>query len=148
MKSRNAQRQEDPLVKKFCKKLRHLIFREIFVSAGKASPEKCSSASSDDSVIVDKAAKVAVAVTKEGSDDDDESGDEFQDEIHFDPTISSGHLGFRDVSGFLYGNNSAVKGVSHQGDQIGRIFAQKTIFDLGQIYEYYRSSSSIWAIFI
>ena len=30
--------------------------------------------------------------------EDDESADEFQDEIHFDPTISSGHLGFRDVS--------------------------------------------------
>jgi hypothetical protein len=30
--------------------------------------------------------------------EEDESGDEFQDEIHFDPTISSGHLGFRDVS--------------------------------------------------
>ena len=29
--------------------------------------------------------------------DEDESADEFQDEIHFDPTISSGHLGFRDV---------------------------------------------------
>ena len=26
--------------------------------------------------------------------EDDESADEFQDEIHFDPTISSGHLGF------------------------------------------------------
>ena len=61
----------------------------IFLSAGKASPEKCSSGSSDGSVENVAAAK---------NDVDDESGDdEFQDEIHFDPTISSGHLGFRDV---------------------------------------------------
>lgn len=59
------------------------------LAAGKASPEKCSSGSSDGSV-------ENVAVAK--ADVEDESGDdEFQDEIHFDPTISSGHLGFRDV---------------------------------------------------
>jgi len=62
------------------------------ISAGKASPEKCSSASSEGSSVEN----VVKADAK--NDVDEESGDdEFQDEIHFDPTISSGHLGFRDV---------------------------------------------------
>ena len=80
-----------------------------FFSAGKASPEKCSSTSSDGSLAGENgqgslAGEAMSSIRLSSSDssnvvkEDDESADEFQDEIHFDPTISSGHLGFRDVS--------------------------------------------------
>jgi hypothetical protein len=79
-----------------------------FSLAGKASPEKCSSTSSDGSLAGENGGSLAgeamASIRLSSSDssnvikDDDESADEFQDEIHFDPTISSGHLGFKDVS--------------------------------------------------
>ena len=37
---------------------------------------------------------VGTVLEKNDDNDQDMSGDEFQDEIHFDPTISSGHLGY------------------------------------------------------
>lgn len=79
--------------------------------AGKASPEKCSSTSSDESVGRGEngvgGGEAMSSIRLSSSDgsavikDEDESADEFQDEIHFDPTISSGHLGFRDVRVFI-----------------------------------------------
>ena len=51
-------------------------------------------ASNTESPNVTVSSSIDTVHEKKSDNDQDLSGDEFQDEIHFDPTISSGHLGF------------------------------------------------------
>ena len=56
--------------------------------------EKSSIVSDSHSPNITNSCSVDTVLEKKSDNDQELSGDEFQDEIHFDPTISSGHLGF------------------------------------------------------
>ena len=56
--------------------------------------ERSSIVSNSHSPNITNSCSVDTVLEKKSDNDQELSGDEFQDEIHFDPTISSGHLGF------------------------------------------------------